>query len=288
MADELPSNKSIGDKSGWWTRLIHRSGDEAEDREDIAGFLTECRRRNLLAGEEHAMLQGVLQVSETQVRDIMVPRSHMVVLDLDEPFDTLLETILESGHSRFPVIGEDRDQIIGILLAKDLLKRFTEGQEKQEFDLLELLRAPVIIPESKRLNSLLAQFRESHNHIAIVVDEYGGVAGLATIEDVLEEIVGEIEDEHDPEEVESIQAQSDGNVLVLALTRIDDFNEYFDVKLSDEEYDTVGGLIMHELGRLPRRGESLEFAGFQFRVVRADRRRIHSVEAMRLADSGGN
>jgi len=288
MADEFPSNKNISDRSGWWTRLIHRSGDEAEDREDIAGFLTECRRRNLLAGEEHAMLQGVLQVSETQVRDIMVPRSHMVVLDLDEPFDTLLETILASGHSRFPVIGEDRDQIIGILLAKDLLKRFSEGQEKREFDLLELLRAPVIIPESKRLNSLLAQFRESHNHIAIVVDEYGGVAGLATIEDVLEEIVGEIEDEHDPEEVESIQVQSDGNVLVLALTRIDDFNEYFDVGLSDEEYDTVGGLIMHELGRLPRRGESLEFAGFQFRVVRADRRRIHSVEAVRLADSDGN
>jgi len=288
MADELPSNKSISDKSGWWSRLIHRSGDDAEGREDIAGFLTECRRRNLLAGEEHAMLQGVLQVSETQVRDIMVPRSHMVVLDLDEPFDSLLETILASGHSRFPVIGEDRDQIIGILLAKDLLKRFAEGQETMEFDLLELLRAPVIIPESKRLNALLAQFRESHNHIAIVVDEYGGVAGLATIEDVLEEIVGEIEDEHDPEEAESIQIQEDGNVLVLALTRIDDFNEYFDVEFSDEEYDTVGGLIMHELGRLPRRGESLEFAGFSFRVLRADRRRIHSVEAKRLADTDGS
>ena len=288
MADELPSNENLSDKSGWWSRLIHRGGDEAEDREDIAGFLTECRRRNLLAGEEHAMLQGVLEVSKTQVRDIMVPRSHMVVLDLDEPFDSLLETILASGHSRFPVIGEDRDQIIGILLAKDLLKRFAEGQEKKVFDLLELLRAPVIIPESKRLNALLTQFRESHNHIAIVVDEYGGVAGLATIEDVLEQIVGDIDDEHDPEEAESIQVQADGSVLVLALTRIDDFNEYFDVVLSDEEYDTVGGLIMHELGRLPRRGESLDFAGFRFQILRADRRRIHSVEAVRLTSPDGD
>ncbi len=288
MADELPSNTSISVKTGWWSRLIHLGRDKAVDREDIAGFLAECRRRHLLAGEEYAMLNGVLEVSETQVRDIMVPRSHMVVLDLDEPFDMLLETILESGHSRFPVIGEDRDEIIGILLAKDLLKRFSEGQDTQEFGLLELLRAPVIIPESKRLNTLLTQFRESHNHLAIVVDEYGGVAGLATIEDVLEQIVGDIDDEHDPEEVESIQTQDNGRVLALALTRIDDFNEYFDVELRDDEYDTVGGLIMHELGRLPRRGESLEFAGFEFNVLRADRRRIHSVEVARLTDSDGD
>jgi magnesium and cobalt transporter len=288
MADEPPSNKNTNAKTGWWARLVHRGVDDAVDREDIVGFLNECRRRNLLAGEEHRMLKGVLGVSETQVRDIMIPRSHMVVVDLDESFASLLETILESGHSRFPVIGEDRDEIVGILLAKDLLKRFAEGQETQEFDLLGLLRAPVIIPESKRLNALLAQFRESHNHIAIVVDEYGGVAGLATIEDVLEQIVGDIDDEHDPEEAETIQAQENGRVLVLALTRIDDFNDYFDVELADDEYDTVGGLIMHELGRLPRRGETLEFAGFQFKVLRADRRRIHSVEAARLTDVVGD
>ncbi len=285
MPDELPSNKSISTKSGWWSRLTRRRGDEAEGRDDIAGFLTECRRRNLLASEEHAMLQGVLEVSETQVRDIMVPRSHMIVLDLDEPFDTLLETILSSGHSRFPVIGEDRDEIIGILLAKDLLKRFSESHDTRQFELRELFRQPVFIPESKRLNALLTQFRESHNHIAIVVDEYGGVAGLATIEDVLEQIVGDIDDEHDPEEAENIQVQDDGRVVVLALTRIDDFNEHFDVVLNDEEYDTVGGLIMHELGRLPRRGEVLELAGFQFRVLRADRRRIHAVEAALLSSS---
>jgi magnesium and cobalt transporter len=286
MPDELPSIKRIGVRSSWWSRLIHRRGDEAEDREDIAAFLAECRRRNLLAGEEHAMLQGVLEVSATQVRDIMVPRSHMVVLDLDDPFDELLDTILTSGHSRFPVIGEDRDQIVGILLAKDLLRRFREGQQTREVDLRELLRAPVFIPESKRLNTLLTQFRESHNHMAIVVDEYGGVAGLATIEDVLEQIVGDIDDEHDPEEADDIQVQDDGRIIVLALTRIDDFNEYFDIALSDEEYDTVGGLIMHELGRLPRRDEVLEFAGFRFSVLRADRRRIHTLEVVRLPDSG--
>ena len=288
MPDELPSNKSIGAKPGWWSRLFRRRGAVDGGREGIAAFLTECRRRNLLAGEEHAMLQGVLEVSETKVRDIMVPRSHMVVLDPEDPFDELLDTILASGHSRFPVIGEDRDQVVGILLAKDLLKRFRDSQETREFDLRELLREPVFIPESKRLNSLLTQFRESHNHIAIVVDEYGGVAGLATIEDVLEQIVGDIDDEHDPEEAENIQVQDDGRIIVLALTRIDDFNEYFDIALSDEEYDTVGGLIMHELGRLPRKGEVLEVAGFRFRVLRADRRRIHALEATRLPGAGAD
>ncbi len=288
MPDELPANKNIGAKPGRWLRLIHRRGDVAEKRDDIAAYLTECRRRNLLAGEEHAMLQGVLEVSETQVRDIMVPRSHMVVLDLEDPFGELLDTILVSGHSRFPVIGEDRDQVVGILLAKDLLKRFRDGQETRELDLRELLREPVFIPESKRLNSLLTQFRESHNHIAIVVDEYGGVAGLATIEDVLEQIVGDIDDEHDPEEAENIQVQDDGRIIVLALTRIDDFNEYFDIALSDEEYDTVGGLIMHELGRLPRKGEVLEVSGFRFNVLRADRRRIHALEATRLPGAGAD
>jgi magnesium and cobalt transporter len=282
MPDDTLSNKRIT-KPGFWSRLISRRGDDVEARDDLAEFLADCRRRDLLANEEYRMLQGVLGVSETQVREIMVPRSHMVVLDLDESFDELLETILKSGHSRFPVIGEDRDEIVGILLAKDLLKRFSEKRSADGLKLRDLLRPPVFIPESKRLNALLTQFRESHNHMAIVVDEYGGVAGLATIEDVLEQIVGDIDDEHDPQEVENIQVQDDGRVIVLALTRIDDFNEHFDVSLSDEEYETVGGLIMHELGRVPRRGESLELAGFRFKVLRADRRRIHAVEAAAIA-----
>jgi len=245
-------------------------------------FLTECYDRGLLASDEQTMLKGVLEVSETQVRDIMVPRSHMVVLDLDEPPGELLRTIVASGHSRFPVIGEDRDQVIGILLAKDLLKRFAENTETESFSVKELLRAPVFIPESKRLNALLTQFRESRNHMAIVVDEYGGVAGLATIEDVIEQIVGDIGDEHDPEADERIQKQADGYYTVLALARIEDFNEYFAVALGDEEYDTIGGLLMHELGRLPRRGEILEFGGFRFKVLRADRRRIHALEVARV------
>ena len=282
MSDDVASSSKDPGKSGWWSRLIEGRGADAQGREDIVGFLAGCRRRNLLDAEEHAMLQGVLEVSETKVRDIMVPRSHMVVLELDESSAALLKTIVESGHSRFPVIGEDRDEVVGILLAKDLLRYFGEHDPDETIDIRSLLRSAVFIPESKRLNTLLTQFKESQNHIAIVVDEYGGVAGLATIEDVLEQIVGDIDDEHDPEEAEYIQEVGNDLYNVLALTRIEDFNEYFNVSLSDDEYDTVGGLIMHELGRLPRRGEVLEFAGFRLRVLRADRRRIHTLELTRL------
>jgi magnesium and cobalt transporter len=278
--DNAPSPDSTG-ISGWWARLFPIRGEEPRDRADVIDFLTECRNRGLLATDEHTMLKGVLEVSETQVRDIMVPRSHMVVLDLDEPVDALLKTIVESGHSRFPVIGEDRDQVVGILLAKDLLRRFGEQQDSETLNIAGLLRTPVFIPESKRLNALLTQFRESRNHMAIVVDEYGGVSGLATIEDVIEQIVGDIGDEHDPEATEDIQDVGEGRYSVLALARIEDFNEHFGVALSDEEYDTVGGLVMHELGRLPRRGELLEFRGFRFKVLRADRRRIYALEVTR-------
>jgi len=286
MADDLPPSSGEAGRPGWWSRLLHKRGEEATGRADVVAFLSECRRRNLLAGQEHAMLQGVLKVSETQVRDIMVPRSHMVVLELEAPPAKLLKTIVDSGHSRFPVIGEDRDEVLGILLAKDLLKHVAGGRAGDAFEVQALLRPAVFIPESKRLNALLTQFRESHNHIAIVVDEYGGVAGLATIEDVLEQIVGDIDDEHDAEEVEYIVDHDGGRFTVRALTRIDDFNAYFGCAFSDAEYDTLGGLIMHELGRLPRRGEVLEFAGFRFRVIRADRRRIDALEvtAIPLAD----
>ncbi len=268
-------------RTGWWTRLFQGRADDVVDRSEIASFLTECRHRDLLAGDEYAMLQGVLEVSETQVREIMVPRSRMVVLEHDATPEELLKTIVESGHSRFPVIGEDRDEVVGILLAKDLLKQISEG--RPSFRLEEAMRPPVFIPESKRLNTLLAEFRQSRNHMAIVVDEYGGVAGLATIEDVLEQIVGDIDDEHDAEEVQEIQDLGDGRYVVQALTRIEDFNEAFHIALEDEDYETVGGLIMHELGRLPRRGEKLDFGGFQFKVLRGDRRRIHAVEVQRLA-----
>ncbi|NCF13980.1 MAG: CBS domain-containing protein [Gammaproteobacteria bacterium] len=237
-----------------------------------------------LDAEEKSMLTGVLEVSETQVREVMVPRSQMVVIDIEDEFDDILAMIVESGHSRFPVIGEDRDEVLGILLAKDLLRYFGTDAAK-EVTIQKLLRSASVIPESKRLKALLKEFRASHNHMAIVVDEYGGVAGLLTIEDVLEEIVGEIEDEHDDEEAEFIRPDGDRNgkpsFAVRALTRIEDFNDYFECELEDEEYDTVGGLVMHELGRLPRRGEKIDFGGFEFSVVKADKRRIDALQVQR-------
>jgi magnesium and cobalt transporter len=285
MSEDTSSNSDPAGLSGWWSRILPIRGDGPRGREEIVEFLSACRDRGLLAPDELAMLRGVLEVAETQVRDIMVPRSHMVVLDLDDPPQSLVKTIIESGHSRFPVIGEDRDQVVGILLAKDLLRRFSEQSNSDDLVISDLLRSPVFIPESKRLNTLLTQFRESRNHMAIVVDEYGGVAGLATIEDVIEQIVGDIGDEHDPEAAEQIQDIDEQHFNVLALTRIEDFNERFAVALSDEEYDTVGGLVMHELGRLPRRGEVMEFGGFRFKVLRADRRRIYALEVCRLEDA---
>jgi magnesium and cobalt transporter len=278
MSDDTPPSGDTG-VSGWWQRLVQGRGD-IKSREEVVEFLAGFRDRGLLAPDEFTMLQGVLQVSDTQVRDIMVPRSHMVVVRKDQTADEVLQVITESNHSRFPVIGDDRDQIVGIVLAKDLLKHFLAGE--REFDLQPFLRPPVIIPESKRLNTLLAEFRESRNHMAVVVDEYGGISGLATIEDVLEQIVGEIDDELDPEEASSIQPQDGGRYTVLALTRIAEFNEFFNTELSDTDYDTVGGLMMHELGRLPRRGETLEFSGLRFRVLRGDRRRLHTIEVTRL------
>jgi magnesium and cobalt transporter len=243
MSDDLPFSNDTSGATGWWARLFQSRASDVSGRDEIASFLAACKEKDLVAADEYTMLLGVLEVSNTQVRDIMVPRSHMVVLPSDDPPDSLLKTIVNSGHSRFPVIGEDRDEIIGILLAKDLLKHFGNGSDM--FEIKSLLRPAAFIPESKRLNTLLTEFRQSHNHMAIVVDEYGGVSGLATIEDVLEQIVGEIDDEHDPEEAAYIQQQEDGRHHVLALTRIEEFNEYFGAHLSDEEYDTVGGLVMH-------------------------------------------
>lgn len=279
MADDSSSSTIQQGLSSWFSRLLGRDDGES-GREEILSFLTECRNRGLLESDEFAMLQGVLEVSEVHVREIMIPRSRMVVLRKGDSSDDWLRTIIESGHSRFPVIGEDRDEVVGILLAKDLLRHPRE--EGKEFRIDDLLRPPVFIPESKRLNTLLKEFRESHQHMAVVVDEYGGVSGLATIEDVLEQIVGEIDDEHDPEDDDPIQALEGGRYSVVAHTRIETFNEYFHVSFDDEEYDTIGGLILHELGRLPRRGEQLEFDGFSFKITRGDRRRIHAVEVSRV------
>ncbi|MGI9291102.1 MAG: HlyC/CorC family transporter [Gammaproteobacteria bacterium] len=259
---------------------------EPDSRDDLIELLDDKRWNSVLDKHELRMLKGVLQVAQMQVREIMVPRSQMVVLERNVPMEQLLNTVVESGHSRFPVIGEDRDEVIGILLAKDLL-RFSVESPGKELDLSGFLRPATFIPESKRLDTLLQEFRSGRSHMAIVVDEYGGTSGLLTIEDVLEEIVGEIDDEHDPQVAELIQQQGD-HWNVMAQTRIDEFNEYFSVDFDDEDYETIGGLMMREFGRLPRRGEEASIGGFRFRVVQADRRRIHRVDVFREVESSDN
>ena len=283
MNEKPPSTTGSG-TPGLVARIRRAFKGEPWSRDEIQTFI---ESEVELDAEEKSMLTGVLEVSETQVRDVMVPRSQMVVIDIEDEFDETLAMIVDSGHSRFPVIGEDRDEVLGILLAKDLLRYFGTDAAKA-VTIRKLLRPAAVIPESKRLNALLKEFRASHNHMAIVVDEYGGVAGLLTIEDVLEEIVGEIEDEHDDEEAEFIRPDGDRNgkpsFAVRALTRVEDFNDYFECTLEDEEYDTVGGLVMHALGRLPRRGEKVNFGGFEFAVIKADKRRIDALQVQRLGD----
>ncbi|MCH9003738.1 MAG: CBS domain-containing protein [Proteobacteria bacterium] len=283
MNEKPPSTSGSGAR-GLIARVMRAIKREPWSRDEIQTFI---QSEVDLDAEEKSMLSGVLEVSETQVREVMVPRSQMVVIDIEDDVDDILKLIVESGHSRFPIIGEDRDEVLGILLAKDLLRYYGSEQAK-ELTVQKLMRTVTVIPESKRLNALLKEFRASHNHMAIVVDEYGGVAGLLTIEDVLEQIVGEIDDEHDHEEAEYIRADGDRDgkpsFAVRALTRVEDFNEYFDCELDDEQYDTIGGLVMHELGRLPQRGEKVEFGGFLFAVIKADERRIDALQVQRNGD----
>jgi magnesium and cobalt transporter len=257
-------------KGGSWLRRLTQEGPRS--KAELVEMLRAAARGNLIDADALRMIQGVLRVDDLHVRDIMVPRSQMVVLERDSDPGQLLPAVLESGHSRFPVIGDDRDQIVGILLAKDLLRYFAEGAEGS-FDIREVLRPAAFVPESKRLNVLLKEFRVSRNHMAIVVDEYG-VSGLVTIEDVIEEIVGEIADEYDTDEDQTIRREGDRQFAVLALTRVQEFNAFFGTRFSDEEYDTIGGVVMQQFGRLPRRGEAVTIDGIEFRVQRADRRRI--------------
>ncbi len=255
---------------------------EPEDREQLIGLLHSAYERELLDAEALSMIEGVLQVSETQVRDIMVPRAQMDVVDIGETPDKFIPTVISVAHSRFPVIDRERDNVLGILLAKDLL-RYYAGEE--EFDVREMLRPVVFVPESKRLNVLLREFRASHNHMAIVVDEYGGVAGLGTLEDVLEQIVGDIEDEYDFDETEdNILPESSGQYRVKAQTEIADFNDEFGTGFDDAQYDTVGGLIISRFGRVPKRGEQIVIDDFKFQVMRADSRRVHTLLVQKPRD----
>jgi magnesium and cobalt transporter len=275
--DESPGNH----KPSWLERLGAILMREPEDRDQLIRLLHSSYERNLLDADALSWIEGALQVSEMKVRDVMVPRAQMDVIDVNETPDRFIPQVIETAHSRFPVIDRDRDHVIGILLAKDLL-RYYAGEE--EFNVREMLRPAVFVPESKRLNVLLREFRKSRNHMAIVVDEYGGVAGLVTIEDVLELIVGDIDDEHDFDELEdNVLRERGGRWRVKAQTEIADFNQVFGTAFSDEEYDTVGGLVIHHLGRLPKRGESMPIDGLRFTVLRGDSRRLHTLQVERIA-----
>jgi magnesium and cobalt transporter len=269
----------------WFKRIARCFGGGPENKEQLIELLKNARQRALMDTKALSMMEGVLHVADLQVRDIMIPRANMVVVERDAPLVQILPVVIDSAHSRFPVIGDDRSEVIGILLAKDLLGYC--GQEERRFDMRDLLRAAVFVPESKRLNVLLDEFRSSRNHMAIVVDEYGAAAGLVTIEDVLEQIVGEIEDEHDFDEGVAILKRSESEYTVKAHTDIADFNEYFGADLEDEEFDTIAGLVANALGHLPKRGEKVDIGRFRFKVLRADSRRIHLLSVRLLAKNEG-
>ncbi len=270
-----------GDKPTLMERLTAMLLREPDDREELLDVLRGAFERHLLDGDALSMIEGVLSVSETTVRDIMIPRAQMDCVSVDDEVPDFIGVVVETRHSRFPVIGESKDDVIGILLAKELLNYYANPEA---FTLRETLRPVVFVPESKRLNVLLREFRANRNHIAIVVDEYGGVSGLVTIEDVLEQIVGDIEDEYDFDEThDNIIAEANGKFRVKAQTEIADFNEQFATSLPDDEFDTVGGLVLRAFGRLPKRGETTTLEGLRLRVLRADSRRLHTLQVERIA-----
>lgn len=270
MNDEPPSTTQ---QRSWLERLSQALLREPQDRKQLVSLLRDAEQRNLLDAQALGMIEGALQISEMQVWDIMIPRAQMVVVEQDSSPEEFLPLIIESGHSRFPVIGENRDEVIGILLAKDLLS-YNSHEQKTRFKMRDILRPVVFVPEGKHLNTLLQEFRNTRNHMAIVVDEYGGVAGLVTIEDVLEQIVGEIEDEYDIDDEVFIKKNSETQYTVKALTPIDEFNQYFTTHLDESEFDTIGGLVMQAFGHLPKRGEVITIDRFRFKVLSADNRRV--------------
>ena len=274
--DSIPSPDIPEKRRSWLERISTALSGEPATREDLVESLRDAQSEGLIAADTLRMMEGAIAVSDLSVGDVMIPRSQMIALPAEAGLLDLMKQVVESGHSRFPVHGDDKDEILGILLAKDLLRGVVADNAPATVH--ELLRPAVLIPESKRLNVLLREFRQTRNHMAIVIDEYGGVAGLVTIEDVLEQIVGEIDDEHDEAEdlPAQIAAQADGQYVVDALTPISDFNERFGSDFDDDEYDTIGGLITSAIGHLPESGEELTLTRFTFRVARADARRVHA------------
>jgi magnesium and cobalt transporter len=266
----------------WLDRLFRRFGNEPRDKTELVELLREAKNRALFDTEALTMMEGVLEVSDLRVRDIMIPRAQMSVVRRDDPLESVLASVIESAHSRLPVIGDDRGEVVGILLAKDLLQFC--GDEGRRFNMRDVLRSAVFVPESKRLNVLLKEFRSSRNHMAMVVDEYGAAAGLVTIEDVLEQIVGEIEDEHDFDEGAFILKRSEREYTVKAHTDIEEFNEFFGTDFDDAGFDTIGGLVVNRMGRMPKRGERVDMAGLRFHVLRSDSRQVRLLNVERLEE----
>ena len=277
--------KPESEERSWLDRLTHFISGEPQTKSDLEGVLSLAEEQEIIDEDARKIMEGALFVSDMQVRDIMIPRAQMVVIDSDKGLSEVLAQIVTAGHSRYPVIGDGIDDVIGILLAKDLLPLIQHEGEAPP--IRELMRPFTAVPESKRLNVLLREFRQNRNHMAIVIDEYGGIAGLITIEDVLEEIVGEIEDETDIEEEQHIRKGDDNHYLVDALTPIEDFNEYFDTLFSDEEFDTIGGLVINAFGQLPSANQSIRLDSYEFTVIDADERRLNrlAVKPVLVADT---
>ena len=278
MSDDQ-SSRSQGGKS-WLERISQAFSSGPESVEDVLEILRDAESQNIIDVDAMSIIEGAMQVIDMRVDEIMIPRSQMVTVKASQEPKEFLGEIISSAHSRFPVIGDSQDDVIGILLAKDLLP-LAMNNELNWNRIREILRPPNFVPESKRLNQLLKEFKENRNHMAIVVDEYGGTAGLITIEDVLEQIVGEIEDEHDFDEETNIKGRGDGSFAVKAVTPVDDFNEFFQTELDEEEFDTIGGVVLKEFGHLPRRGETVEFGGLQFTIANADNRVIRLLQVTR-------
>jgi magnesium and cobalt transporter len=280
MSEDRSSSQN---SKSWFDKLfsaLSSDSDEPNSRAELLEFLRQAGSRLKLEQDAISIIEGAFNISDQQVREVLIPRSQVTAIALDQPLEEYLPVILETGHSRYPVIGENLDEIKGILLAKDLLPLLQGGgNNTRPFQLQDALRPAMFVPESKRLNSLLKEFRDTHNHMAVVVDEYGGTAGIVTIEDILEEIVGDIEDEHDADDEEDIRSLGEGRYAIRALTPIEDFNERFNTDFPDEEFDTVGGLMMQSFGHLPSRGEHTEIDGWHFTVLNADNRRIRLIEA---------
>ncbi|MCK5336880.1 MAG: CBS domain-containing protein [Gammaproteobacteria bacterium] len=277
----MTEKESVKNQAGWLERLSLAFLSEPQNRQELIEVLRQAQKSDLIDNNALTMMENVIQVADIQVRDIMVPRSQMIVIDESSDYENMLPVVTNSGHSRFPVIGDNRDEIIGILLAKDLL-RYADNSEHGDFELRDILRSPVFVPESKRIDDLLRDFRASRNHMALVVDEYSGIAGLITIEDVLEQIVGEIDDEHDDADQLNIRRHGLSRYSVRAMTPLEEFNDVFASDFSDEQFDTIAGVLIQKFGHVPARGEIMSIGRLQFKIMSADSRRIHNIQVIIL------